>query len=151
MVLLGVLLILAAGSVWTRFAWQQVFAQQRMMQHQTLEALAWQAAESGAMQLWQQALNASGQPVATWQWPASTQQPNPVTGAPASQWHLKSPPQFDTASDTWWLHISGEVISETGSSLTPLSQAQLLLRIGQTSLKEGAVTRVTGWQRVYPK
>ena len=136
MVLIGVLLMLAIGSMWASYAWQQAFAQQRMMQHQTLEVMAWQAAEAGALQLWHQ----------------NILQACPKTGGalleglPGTRWRIG---EFLEASQPCTLYVIGEVFDTSADATLVIAQAHLLLEF--RDLGDPLKTHITRWQRVYPR
>ena len=133
MVMIGVLLMLAIGSLLASHAWQQAFAQQRMMQHQTLEVMAWHAAEAGALQLWhQKACPKTGSGL--------------LEGSPGTRWRIDDSLE---ASQPCTLYIIGEVFDTSADATLVIAQAHLLLEF--SDLGDPPKTNITRWQRVYPR
>ena len=136
LVLLSVLLMLAIGSLWASYAWQQAFSQQRMMQHQTHEVLAWQAAEAGGMHLWHQSMH--------------TVCPNSggafMEGSPGTRWRIGESLQSQQDCSLW---VVGEVLDTSSEATQVVSQAHLLLEI--TEKGEPLQPTIQRWQRVYPR
>lgn len=136
MVLIGVLLMLAIGSMWASHAWQQTFAQQRMMQHQALEVLAWQAAEAGGMYAWQQHLHQACPKTGE-----SLQE-----GAPATRWRVS---ELLDQNQLCSLLVIGEVLDTSTGNALVIAQAHLLVEI--TEEGEPPRSTIKRWQRVYPR
>lgn len=136
MVLLGVLIMLAIGSMWTSYSWQQAFAQQRMMQHQTLEVLAWQAAEAGGMQLWRQYTRGSCPKTGG----------ALLEGVPSARWQII---ELLDAEQICSLVVAGEVVDSSTHPSIIIARAHLLLEITETG--EPLLSSITRWQRIYPR